>query len=205
MFGRFKKDDFTAALTALANAPVGAATLIQGKRGVIKGTMIMDEAGDRWIEHLISDIDGRMFWVSIENYDRTVATLWEDAEIFAMGGGPDDRKVTWKSHSFKRSESGTATFTAKGDLGVNPTGTVAYVDFTGPDGMRLGFERFGEEGAHRRSRVITGTCPNCGAPVVVDAAGKCSSCSSDLMTDHGWWGEWEVAVGYDVTSEARLQ
>ncbi len=205
MFGRFKKDNSTAELEALANAPVGAATLIEGERGVIRGTMIMDEAGDRWIEHLISDANGEMFWISIENYDRTVATVWNDAEIFAVGGGPDDRTVTWKSTSFKRSESGTAQFTSHGQLDVNAAGTVSYVDFSGPDGQRLGFERFGEEGAHRRSRVMTGTCPNCGAPINVDATGKCSSCMSDLMTDHGWWGEWEVAVGRDVTGNARLQ
>ena len=204
MFGRFKKDK-TAGLEALANAPVGAPITVEGNRGVVRGSMIMDEAGDRWIEHLIQEQSGRMYWISIENFDRTEATLWEDVEVFDVQGGPGDVKVTYKGQTFKRSENGTASFSSKGDVDVLDAGTIDYVDFAGSDGLRLSFERFGDEGAHRRSRAVTGNCPNCGAPLNLDAMGRCTSCSSEVMSDHGWFGSWEVAVGRNVTDSARLQ
>ncbi|MFT7598380.1 MAG: hypothetical protein ACI8TP_001301 [Acidimicrobiales bacterium] len=204
MFGRFKKDK-TPGLEDLANAPVGAATSIDGSRGVIRGSLILDEAGDRWIEHWIQDQNGRMYWVSIENYDRTVATLWEDIEVFEIQGGPGDSKISYKDQSFRRSENGTANFQATGETQTVPAGTLDYVDFEGPDGARLSFERFGEEGAGRRTRAITGNCPNCGAPIDLDVAGRCTSCMSEVMTEHGWWGSWEASVGRRVTDSARLQ
>lgn len=204
MFGRFKKDK-TSGLTSLANAPVGAPTTVEGNRGLIKGTMILDSGGDRWIEHLIEDMYGTMVWVSIENFERTEATLWDDVEILDVQGGPGDNRVSYQGQSFKRNEAGNAKFTSKGDVDLFESGTVDYVDFESESGMRLSFERFGEEGASRRSRAVSGNCPNCGAPLNLDAMGRCTSCNSEVMADHGWWGSWEVALGRNVTDSARLQ
>lgn len=203
VFGRFKKGN-TAALEALANAPIGAATMIDGERGLIIATMILDEAGDRWIEHLIQDAQQRRFWISIENYDETKATRWDDIDMWGISGGPDDTRIEYEGSSFKRNENGTASFQSKGDSGVNERGSLDYVDFVGGD-KKISFERFGEEGAHRRSRTLTGTCPNCGAPLNEVSDNMCSSCGSRLTVDHGWFGSWEVAVGSDVTDKARLQ
>lgn len=203
VFGRFKKGN-TATLEALANAPVGAATMIQGTRGLIVGTMILEESGDRWIEHLIQDADQKRYWISIENFDETKATKWDDIDMWGIEGGPDDQRLVYDGVSFKRNETGTASFTAHGDSGVNERGSLDYVDFAAGD-RRVSFERFGEEGAHRRSRAMTGTCPNCGAPLHEVQDNMCSSCGSRLTVDHGWFGSWEVAVGTDISDDARLQ
>lgn len=205
MFGFRKGKDRTKALEALANAPVGAASTVDGKRGVIKGTLLLSEAGDRWIEHLISDIDGALYWLAIENFDRTRATRWDSLEVWDVSGGPDDRQVIHDGATYRRNESGTVAFTSKGDTDMFETGTIDYVDFVGPNGVRIGFERYGEEGAARRSRATGGTCPNCHAPLVTDATGRCSSCGAALTADEGWWGSWEVALGRDVTDSAGLQ
>lgn len=203
VFGRFKKGN-TAALEALANAPVGAATMIGGTRGVILGTMILDEAGDRWIEHLIQDAQQRRFWISIENYSETTATRWDDIDMWAIKGGPDDSRVDYNGTAYRRNETGTATYETRGDLDVTDGGSLDYVDFSAGD-SKIGFERFGAEGAHRRSRALNGTCPNCGAALHEVTTGTCSSCGARLTVDHGWWGSWEVAVGTDVSDNARLQ
>ena len=147
MFGFRKGKDRTKALEALANAPVGAASTVDGKRGVIKGTLLLSEAGDRWIEHLISDIDGALYWLAIENFDRTRATRWDSLEVWDVSGGPDDRQVIHDGATYRRNESGTVAFTSKGDTDMFETGTIDYVDFVGPNGVRIGFERYGEEGA----------------------------------------------------------
>ena len=206
MLGKFGKGrDRTKKLEALANAPVGAPTTVGGKRCAIKGTMILSEAGDRWIEHLLEFGDGERAWLTIENFDRTMATLWNDVEVWDVKGGPEDKSLTYNGVSFRRNESGTVKYTTKGDVDLVETGAIDYVDFNGPDGQRISFERFGEEGAGRRKRAEGGLCPNCHAPLLADAAGKCASCGSDVMADHGWWGSWEVALGVDVTDSAGLQ
>ena len=204
VFGRFKRDR-SGPLVDLANAPVGAPVTVDGKRGVIMGTTLMSEAGDRWIEHLVQDQSGRRNWVSIENFSRTEATLWEDVEILAVNGGPTDNNVTYQGRTFTRNESGTVTFESKGDVDMFDRGSLDYVDYRAPDGTRFSFERYGEEGAGRRSGAVGGNCPNCGAQLQLDAMGRCSSCGSEVMAEHGWWGQWEAAVGRDVSDSAGLQ
>lgn len=203
MFGKGKK--ITRRLEELANAPVGAATTIQGRRGFIKGTVIMVEAGDTWIEHLVQDQEGSTLWISIENFDRTVATVWSALSPGAVNGSPEDKRINHGGKTFKRSEDGTAAFTTKGDVDLHDTGSFDYVDFEGPDGMRLGFERYGEEGAGRRTVTSAAVCPRCGAPLHTDVTGRCSSCGSDLKTTTGSFASWEVSIGHDVTEDAHLQ
>ena len=206
VFGLFKRGgDTTRALEALANAPVGAPVEVEGRRGVIRGTLIVEESGDRWIEHLIDDAAGSRYWVSIESFATTLATLWSDVDIWEVQGGPDDTRVTHGGVTFRRNEVGTARYTANGDVDLIPAGTMDYVDFKGPDGARVSFERFGEAGAGRRARSVSGLCPNCQAPLHLDAVGACTSCGSRLMEAHGWFDTWEVALGRDVTTSARLQ
>ncbi len=204
-FGFGKRKDRTKALEALANAPVGAPVTVDGKRGVIRGTMVLAEAGDRWVEHLIEDVDGDRRWLATENFDSTVATVWNDVDNIGVSGGPDDKSVTYDGVTFRANEQGTASFTTKGDVDLFEQGTIDYCDFRGPSGARFSFERFGDSQAGRRSRRSSGTCPNCHAPLVADSDRRCSSCGSDLTEVHGSFGGWEAAVGRDVSETARLQ
>jgi hypothetical protein len=192
-------------LEAVANAPIGAPVEIEGRRGVIRGTLVVEEAGDRWIEHLIDDAGGLRCWVSIENFATTVATLWSDVDLWEIVGGPDDSRVTHGGVAYRRNEVGTARYSASGSVDLIPIGTVDYVDFAGPDGARISFERFGEAGAGRRRRSVSGLCPNCQAPLDLDVVGACTSCGSNLMEDHGWFDTWDVAAGRDVSDSVRLQ
>ena len=195
----FGKRNRTRALEAVANAPVGAAVRIGGDQATIIGTCVFDEAGDRWVEHLIGFGDGRRLWLSIEDFDEVVATLWQTVDLRAVDGGPDDARIRHQGATYERSESGTAAVTAKGGTGLPDQGAVRYADFTGPDGTRISFERFGAEGAGRRSIATAGSCPNCGAGLAVDKHGRCSHCGAAAEVDHGRWDEWETALGRDVT------
>ncbi len=205
VFGFGKNKDRTKALEAVANAPVGAPVTVEGRRGVIRGTLVMAEAGDRWVEHLIDTQDGDRYWLSIENFDRTVATVWTDVAPNAVNGGPDDKSVICNGVTFRANEQGTAIFAAKGDVDLFDRGTIDYADFAGPDGARFSFERFGDSKSGRRARANTGTCPNCHAPLMSDSESRCGSCGSDLTEVHGSFGGWEAAIGRDVTDSAGLQ
>ena len=200
----FGKRNRTKALEAVANAPIGAAVRVDGDQATIIGTCVFDEAGDRWVEHLIGFGDGRRVWLSIENFDETVATLWSTVDLHAVNGGPDENGAAYDGRTFKRLESGTAAYTSKGNTGCAESGSIRYADFSGPDGSRLSFERFGDEGSGRRSVAIAGNCPNCGAGLRVDKFGKCGHCGADSAVDVGEWDEWEAALGLDVTDRTAI-
>lgn len=200
----FFKRDRTSALEAVANAPVGSRVTIDGTGAVISGTVVFENAGDRWVEHRLATDDGRQMWVSIENFDRTVGTRWDLADPAAVSGGPDAARSGYDGTVFTRSETGTASFVTKGDTGCSENGSIDFVDFTADDGRRLGFERFGEVGARRRSIAVAGNCPNCGAGLTVDPHGRCEHCGAAATVDAGQWGDWEVAIGTDVTDLIEL-
>lgn len=201
---RFGKNSRTRALEAVANAPIGAAVSVEGSPATILGTIIFDEGGDMWVEHLIGFGNGQRLWLSVENFDTTVATLWYMLDAHAVSGGPDEKQVAYRDAMFRRSESGLATYRAKGDLGLNETGSIHYADFNDEAGTRISFERYGEPGAGRRSIAVAGNCPNCGAALRVDAYGYCSSCGSAVTDYVGEWYEWETAFGRDVTHSTHL-
>lgn len=194
----------TSALEAVANAPVGARVIVEGAGATIVGTLVFQSGGDRWVEHRLTTDDGRQVWVSIENFDTTVATRWDLADPSAVTGGPDGTRSGYGGTPFTRSETGMASFISKGDTGCNENGSVDFVDFAADDGRRLGFERYGEIGARRRSIAVAGNCPNCGAGLTVDPHGRCQHCGAAATADVGQWDDWEVSVGTDVTSALTL-
>ena len=126
----FFKRNRTSDLEAVANAPVGARVTVEGTGAVIGGTLVFENAGDRWVEHRFATDDGRQMWVSIENFDRTVATRWDLADPNAVTGGPDVARAGYQGTPFNRSETGTASFVAKGDTGCSENGSVDFVDFS---------------------------------------------------------------------------
>lgn len=200
----FFKRNRTSSLEAVANAPVGSRVNIEGKGAVIIGTLVFDNSGDHWVEHRLRTDDGRQVWVSIENFDTTVGTRWDLADPSAVHGGPDVVRTDYGGVRFDRSETGMASFVAKGDTGCSENGSVDFVDFSSGDGRRLGFERYGEVGARRRSIAVAGNCPNCGAGLTVDPHGRCEHCGAAATADVGQWDDWEVSVGTDVTNSLAL-
>lgn len=203
--GFFNRKRKGSELEAVANAPVGASVQLQGRSGTISGTLVFSSAGDHWVEHLITQEDGQRIWVSIENFDTTVGTRWDVASVSRVRGGPNDTRVSYDAVNYNRSEAGSASFVSKGDTGCDENGTVDFVDFAAPDGSRLGFERYGEVGARRRSIATVGVCPNCGAPLTVDVHGRCSHCNAAAGVDEGTWGEWEVSTGTDISDQISLR
>ena len=59
---------------------------------------------------------------------------------------PSEKTITHGGVEYHRVEHGTATFHSEGTTGLGESGSVEYVDFEGPGGRYLGFERFGGEG-----------------------------------------------------------
>lgn len=109
----------------------------------VRGSLRIKEGGFTWVEHFLDDARGRRIWLSVEEDPDVEVVLWE--ELTGSGLVPAEREMTVQDVTYRRVEHGTARYTTEGTTGVGQdgsTGTVEYVDFDGPKGRFLSFERF---------------------------------------------------------------
>lgn len=168
---------------------------IDDKPGTVHGVLMLEEEGDRWMEALVELDEGMSVWLSVEWMPAPVATVWLPVRPAEVNGGPGSEDVNLGDTTFTFYENGTATYNAVGETGTEPSGHVAYVDYVADDSRRVSFERYGDDHAGRRSTMLTGTCPQCGAPWEPTSTGHCTSCGVNPTVDVGDWGTWEVSIG----------
>lgn len=173
----------------------GRRVRIDDRLGSVRGVLELLEEGDRWLEALV-DLDGGMsLWLSVEWMPTPVATVWLPVRPTEVDGGPGEQRVRLGGTTFGFYENGTASYVASGDTGTEPRGNVDYVDYLAEDSRRVSFERYGGPGAGRRTTMLTGTCPQCGAAWQPTSTGHCGSCGVNPTVDVGAWGSWEVSIG----------
>jgi hypothetical protein len=178
-----------------ADLSPGRRVRIDGKPGSVRGLLELEEEGDRWVEALVHLDEGLSVWLSVEWMPTPAATIWFPVRPSEVDGGPGEKQVRLGGASFAFYENGTASYRAAGETGTEPTGRVDYVDYVADDSRRVSFERYGEAGAGRRSTMLTGTCPQCGAAWQPTSTGHCTSCGVNPTVDVGAWGTWEVSIG----------
>ena len=179
-----------------ADLAPGRNVRIDGKPGAVQGVLHLEEEGDQWIEALVHLSDeGMAVWLSVEWMPTPVATVWFPVRPTEVNGGPGEKRVSLGGTAFDFYENGTASYRATGDTGTEPSGKVDYVDYVAEDSRRVSFERYGDDHAGRRSTMLTGTCPQCGAPWQPTSTGHCTSCGVNPTVDVGDWGTWEVSIG----------
>lgn len=194
----------TSELEAVANAPVGASVRVDGIDAVIAGTIVFENAGDRWVEHCLAVGDGRQIWVSIENFDTTVATRWKRS---MPPRSPVDPTPTGADTPAPHSPAPSPVRRR-----------------SSPRGDRLQPERLGglrRLQRHRRQpagiRALRGgRCPSAinrrvrQLPQLWRRAHRrpprplCPLWRLAATVDEGQWGDWEVRLGTDVTKSITL-
>ena len=114
-----------------------------GANYFVRGSLRLKEGGFTWSEHFLDDGRGRRTWLSVEEDPDLEVVLWR--ELPGSGLTPDERTLTVEGVEYRRVEHGTARYTGEGTTGLGATGTegrVEYVDYDGPEGKHLSFERF---------------------------------------------------------------
>lgn len=119
---------------------VGDIITYAGIDHVVRGTIILDEEGYIWREHLLDGSTGRR-WLTVEDDEGELEmTLWmrrEGTNLEPNGDVILDDKV------HRRIESGTARFTAEGTTGTAPSGVMDYADYATADKTGLiSFEKW---------------------------------------------------------------
>ncbi|GAB3703993.1 DUF4178 domain-containing protein [Mariniluteicoccus flavus] len=109
----------------------------QGHPVTVVGTIRLTEDGDQWAEHHLVGFPVDL-WVSVEG---TELVRWTQRPDLAHLS-PARRSLDADDTTFRREESGEASYVAEGDTGTGPSGTVEYHDYSSDSGAVLSFERF---------------------------------------------------------------
>ena len=105
----------------------------------VRGSLRLKEGGYSWSEHFLDDARGTRVWVSVEEDPDLEVVLWRETEEVTAPGG---RTMEVGGVTYTKDEDGTAQYTSEGTTTLAERGSVEYVDYEGPDGKALSFERF---------------------------------------------------------------
>ena len=133
----------------LANQPeiydphkIGVGDIISyaGIDHVVRGTIVLNEGGITWREHLLDGSTGRR-WLSVEDDEGELEmTLWMRREGTGLTPEGD---VILDDRVHRQIERGRASYTAEGTTGTPPNGSVDYADYATSDGTSMiAFERW---------------------------------------------------------------
>jgi hypothetical protein len=105
----------------------------------VRGSLRLKEGGYSWSEHFLDDARGSRIWVSVEEDPDLEVVLWRETEDVTQ---PSGKTMEVGGVTYRKDEDGTAQYTSEGTTTLAERGTVEYVDYEGPDGKALSFERF---------------------------------------------------------------
>ncbi|MGH3919056.1 MAG: DUF4178 domain-containing protein [Pseudonocardiaceae bacterium] len=119
---------------------VGDVITYAGIDHVVRGTIVLEEGGTTWREHLLDGSTGRR-WLTVEDDEGDLEmTLWMRRE--GTGLTPDG-EVILDDRVHRQIERGKASYTAEGTTGTPPSGSVDYADYATSDGTgMIAFERW---------------------------------------------------------------
>ncbi|GLZ07051.1 hypothetical protein Acsp03_45170 [Actinomadura sp. NBRC 104412] len=114
-----------------------------GVRYFVRGSVRLREGGFTWSEHLLDadTIEGTKVWISVEEDPDLEVVWWTELDVGDLV--PDKRTLTVDGVEYRREEHGTADYASEGTTGLGEKGRVEYVDYEGPGGRYLSFERYG--------------------------------------------------------------
>jgi len=105
----------------------------------VRGSLRLKEGGYSWSEHFLDDARGSRVWVSVEEDPDLEVVLWRETDQVTEPGG---KTMEVGGVIYRREEDGTASYVSEGTTTLAERGSVEYVDYEGPDGKALSFERF---------------------------------------------------------------
>lgn len=119
---------------------VGDVITYAGIDHVVRGTIVLEEGGMTWKEHLLDGSTGRR-WLTVEDDEGDLEmTLWMRREGTNL---TPDGDVVLDDRVHRQIERGRAQFTAEGTTGTPASGVVEYADYATADKTGLiAFERW---------------------------------------------------------------
>jgi hypothetical protein len=117
----------------------------EGEQWVVRGTLSLEEDGDRWQEHLLDTGETRRYISVAPGEGGLDIILWHG--VLAPDLKPGPSRIEHDGRTYTLAENGRARFTAVGTTGTSPNGSIDYYDYaagTDRDARDwLSFERTG--------------------------------------------------------------
>ncbi|CDQ42899.1 protein of unknown function [Mycolicibacterium neoaurum] len=111
---------------------------------VVRGSVTLREGPFVWWEHLLEGkADEPPVWFSVEEDEGRLELMWWHKRV-GLPAEPGSSVVV-DGRTFTVEENGRASYTTEGTTGLPAGGDMDYVDYTGPDGAKLGYERWAPE------------------------------------------------------------
>lgn len=118
---------------------VGDELVMQGLSRRVTGAIHLTEDGDTWSEYLLDGSSEQ--YLMVEGGESPSVVLWTQRRD--LPPEPTGRSMVIQGQMYRRNERGNATYRTDGQTRTaTPTGEVEYVDYEGPTGERLSYERF---------------------------------------------------------------
>ena len=107
---------------------------------VVRGTVTLSQGPFVWHEHMIDGGSGSL-WLSVEvDEGQLELVLWNPRKDLNL---EPQAIIEVDGVTYREIERGGARYTTEGTTGLPAAGDMSYVDYEGPNGMRLGLEKYG--------------------------------------------------------------
>ncbi|MFC2726119.1 MAG: DUF4178 domain-containing protein, partial [Corynebacterium matruchotii] len=107
---------------------------------VVRGTVTLSQGPFVWYEHMIDGGSGSL-WLSVEvDEGQLELVLWNPRKDLNLD---PHATIEVDGVTYREIERGGARYTTEGTTGLPAAGDMSYVDYEGPNGMRLGLEKYG--------------------------------------------------------------
>ena len=108
---------------------------------VVRGSVTLREGPFVWWEHLLEGkADEAPVWFSVEEDEGRLELVWWHKRT-GLPAEPGS-SIDVDGVSFTVDENGRASYTTEGTTGLPAGGEMDYVDYSGPGGAKLGYERW---------------------------------------------------------------
>lgn len=125
----------------LVDLEPGVVVQVGGRPSPVTASVWLKQGEFVWSEHQFTELGVGTQWLSVEDDDGLLVTLWTPRPDLA-GGRPEGRWMRIDGRRWTRKEKGEVDYLAEGRSPYGPSGRCEYADYRNGD-ERLSFERFG--------------------------------------------------------------
>jgi len=109
----------------------------------VRRTVVCNDSGYKWQEHLLDDGAGTRIWLTVEDDEGLDLGVWTKLPIADISSGQaGDASVVSHAKAFKLKENGTAQYESGLETDSPQRGSVDYFQYEAADGSMLAYQRY---------------------------------------------------------------
>ena len=140
-------DANTTRTATVHNLQVGDIVVYLDDTYIVQQKIVNHDNGFFWYDYLLGGGEAKNLWLSVEDDDELILALFEPAKL-PSPLSPESKapqEMTFEGLHYRLDETGKADAKITRESGTETRTTVTRWDYTGPDGLLLSFQRWGDE------------------------------------------------------------